>query len=60
MYITPHLHVVKDFWSLKFLFNRFLIFQIFKFHNFQIMSVDNQLTSSQFFSHQNYFYKEIR
>jgi hypothetical protein len=39
MYITPHLNVVKDFWNLKFLFNRFLIFEILKFHNFQIVSV---------------------
>jgi hypothetical protein len=33
MYITPYLHVVKDFWNLKFLFNSFLTFKIFKFHN---------------------------
>jgi hypothetical protein len=39
MYITPHLHVVKDFWNIKFLFNRFLIFKILKSHKFQIVSV---------------------
>jgi hypothetical protein len=39
MYITPHLYVVNDFWDLKNLFNKFLIFQNFKFHNFQIVSV---------------------
>jgi hypothetical protein len=33
--ITPHLHVVKDFWNFEILFNRFLIK---KFHNFQIVS----------------------
>jgi hypothetical protein len=39
MYITPHLHVVKDSWNLKIMFNRFLTFKILKFHNFQIVSV---------------------
>jgi hypothetical protein len=34
-----HLHVVKDFWNLKILFNRFNFFLNFKFHNFQIVSV---------------------
>jgi hypothetical protein len=23
MYITPHLHVVKDFWNFEIMFNRF-------------------------------------
>jgi hypothetical protein len=63
MYITPHLHVVKDFWKFEILFNRFLILKILRFHNFQIVSVflnvDNQLTSPQFFSHQNSFIKII-
>jgi hypothetical protein len=36
MYITPHLHVVKDF---EILFNRFLTLIFFKFHNFQIVNV---------------------
>jgi hypothetical protein len=27
MYITPYLHVVKDFWNLKILFKGFLIFK---------------------------------
>jgi hypothetical protein len=39
MYITPHLHVVKNFWNLKILFNRFLILKFFKFHNFQFVNV---------------------
>jgi hypothetical protein len=26
LYITPHLHVVTNFWDLKILFNRSLIF----------------------------------
>ncbi len=38
MYITPHLHVVKDSWNFKFLFNRFKISKNLKFHNFQIVS----------------------
>jgi hypothetical protein len=38
MYITPHLHVVKDFWHLKILFNIFLILKFLKFHNFQIVN----------------------
>jgi hypothetical protein len=38
-YITPHLHVVKDSWNFKIVFNIFLIFKILKFYNFQIMSV---------------------
>jgi hypothetical protein len=29
MYITPHLHVVTNFWDLKILFNRFLILKMF-------------------------------
>jgi signal transduction histidine kinase len=36
VYITPHLHVIKDFWNFKILFNRFLVFKKFKFHKFQI------------------------
>jgi hypothetical protein len=49
---------------LKFeIFIQYVFFKFFKFHNFQIVSVflnvDNQLTSSQFFSHQNSFIKRI-
>jgi hypothetical protein len=39
MYITPHLHVVKDSWNFFIMFNRFFIFLDFKFHNFQTLSV---------------------
>jgi len=38
MYITPHLHVVKDFWNFKIMFNRFYFIFNFKFHKFQIVS----------------------
>jgi hypothetical protein len=38
MYITPHLHVVEDSSNFKIMLNRFFIFLIFKFHNFQVMS----------------------
>jgi len=62
MYITPHWHVVKDFWNLKILFNRFLIkkIQIPKIPNCEcFLSVGNQLKSSQFFSHQNSIIKRV-
>jgi len=35
MYITPHLHTVKDSWKFLILFNGFSTFKNFKFHNFQ-------------------------
>jgi len=38
-YITPHLHVVKIFLNFLIMFNRFLVFKIFNFHNFQIVSI---------------------
>jgi hypothetical protein len=62
MYITSHLHAVKDFWNFKFLFNIFLINFFFKFYNFQIVivfCVDNQLASSQFFFIKIHFIKRI-
>jgi hypothetical protein len=39
MYITLHLHVVKDLWNFLIVFNRFLVFKIFKIQKFQIVSV---------------------
>jgi hypothetical protein len=38
MYITPRLHMVKDSWNFKIMFNRFFVFKILKFDNFQIVS----------------------
>jgi hypothetical protein len=42
MYITPHLHAVKDSWMFLIMFNRFWIFKIFKFYSFQIVSVEHK------------------
>jgi hypothetical protein len=52
MYITPHLHVVKDSWNFLIMFNRFLKKKILTSQLLnceRFLSVDNQLTSSQSF-----------
>ncbi len=63
MYITSHLHVIKDSWILFFLFNRF-----FYFSNFQIpqisncecfLTMGNQSTSFQKKNHQNSIIKRV-
>jgi hypothetical protein len=58
MYITPHLHEVKDFWKFEIMFNRFLIlkFLISQLSNCEcFLSVDNII--SIFFS-SRFFYKD--
>jgi hypothetical protein len=55
MYITPHLHVVKDSWNFE-VFKHTLNLKIFKFHNFLIMSVFSVWIVGYY--HLNFFSKE--
>jgi hypothetical protein len=50
MDITTHLHVVKDSWNFKIMFNNFFNFLISYLSKCEcFLSVDNQLTLAQFF-----------
>jgi len=56
MNITPHLHVVKDFWK----FENWKNFEILKFSNCEcFLNVDSRLLSFKSFYHQYYFIKIV-